>query len=116
MEKKQGSLLIEVIFSIALLSTIALYVLPIFYQSMSQHQIHQEQEEIVMTAQNQMERILSCVYQGEEIYIPSDDKYSYEVVKDEKNNLCHVTLTVKERKNERSVKLEVFGEKGIYSD
>lgn len=115
MRKKRGSLLIEVIFSISLLAIIAFYALPIFYQSMAHHILHREQEEIVMAAQNQMEKVLAHIYQDKEIFLSSDEKYQYEVIKDFKNNLWHITLKVKEKSNERTVTLETYAKAGIYT-
>lgn len=115
--KNKGYLLIEVLFSIALLAIVASVLIPNFITILNNNTRVSEKEKLYNYAFSQMEIIIANNYNtGEILNISGNEKYDVNIVSKKNENYIFLNLIVKDKKTNEECKLEmVLPQKRIYS-
>ncbi|RVU54963.1 type II secretion system protein [Anaerosphaera multitolerans] len=114
---KKGFTLIEIIFTVMLLSILASYLLPSINGVLQNQNNLKVKQEMYLEARNQMENITSEIYSGN-LYIDSyvqEKFYSKVESKEIGENLREITLHIKEKDGKGEVILKkILSTEGFY--
>lgn len=117
--KKRASLMLEVLFSIVLLGLVAVSLLSNFYNLNKGNKELNDYNKLIDYANSKMEELISKNYRGEGVAIgeDTDTNYSSQLESDTFGNAKHLILLVKDKKNEREIKFEIYlKNEGIFSN
>ncbi|WP_246829163.1 type II secretion system protein [Peptoniphilus sp. HMSC075B08] len=121
--KHKGHLMLEVLFSIALLALIASTILPNVLSLLKNQTYIGEREELISLMSSRMEEIIGSSYNNEDLDFHFDDadgfndKFKIEVEKESEDKLDHIILRGKRRGSDEEIKMEVYLKKGgLFTD
>ena len=121
--KHKGHLMLEVLFSIALLALIASTILPNVISLLKNQTYIGEREELIGLMSSRMEEVIGISYNNEDLDFHFDDaddfndKFKIEVEKESEDKLDHIILRGKRRGSDEEIKMEVYLKKGgLFTD
>ncbi|MDU1176294.1 type II secretion system protein [Peptoniphilus harei] len=121
--KHKGHLMLEVLFSIALLALIASTILPNVISLLKNQTYIGEREELISLMSSRMEEVIGSSYNNEDLDLHFDyadgfnDKFKIEVEKESEDKLDHIILRGKRRGSDEEIKMEVYLKKGgLFTD
>jgi type II secretory pathway pseudopilin PulG len=118
-KKNKGHIMIDILFSIALIGIIASFILPNLSSLMLNNKKAQERDEFVSFVQSNLEEIIGENYHngGLNPITKQSDKYEINVENEKIGNLNKVTINGKSKNNEKELQYEIYlWDEGIFTD
>lgn len=112
--KNKGHLMIEVLFSIALIGLIASAIMPNIITLLDNQNHLKERELLIYAVNSKMEEIIGESYNNKDLKINFDSgevenqDFIIDVMKNSEGNLNHVIVSGKRRDSDEEIKMEVY--------
>ena len=120
--KNKGHLMLEALFSIALLALVASTILPNIISLLENQNYIREREELINVVNSRMEEIIGESYNNEDLSIDFssndniNDKFKINIQNEEQGNLNHLIVSGKRRNSDEEVKMEIYlPKKGLFT-
>ncbi|WP_230204188.1 type II secretion system protein [Peptoniphilus phoceensis] len=121
-DKNKGHLMLEALFSIALLALVASTILPNIISLLENQNYIREREELINAVNSRMEEIIGESYNNEDLSIDFssndniNDKFKINIQNEEQGNLNHLIVSGKRRNSDEEVKMEIYlPKKGLFT-
>lgn len=121
--RNKGHLMIEVLFSIAIVGLIASVIMPNIISLLENQNYLKERELLIYEVNSKMEEIIGDAYNNKNLKInfdkDNDTKKNFiiNVVKNNEGNLNHVIVIGKRRGSDEEIKLEVYlPQEGLFTN
>ena len=123
MTRNKGHLMIEVLFSIAIVGLIASVIMPNIISLLENQNYLKERELLIYAVNSKMEEIIGDAYNNKDLKINFDKdddtkkNFIINVVKNNEGNLNHVIVSGKRRGSDEEIKLEVYlPQEGLFTN
>ncbi|WP_019138090.1 hypothetical protein [Peptoniphilus timonensis] len=120
--KNKGHLMLEALFSIALIALVASTILPNIISLLENQNYIREREELINVVSSRMEEIIGESYNNEDLSIDFssndniNDKFKINIQNEEQGNLNHLIVSGKRRNSDEEVKMEIYlPKKGLFT-
>lgn len=121
--RNKGHLMIEVLFSIAIVGLIASVIMPNIISLLENQNYLKERELLIYAVNSKMEEIIGDAYNNKDLKINFDKdddtkkNFIINVVKNNEGNLNHVIVIGKRRGSDEEIKLEVYlPQEGLFTN
>lgn len=110
--KNRGHLMLEVLFSIAIIGLIASVIMPNIITLLENQNHIKEREELIYSVNSKMEEIIGETYNKRDLNFDGiedeNENFEINVTKNSDGNLSHVIVSGKRRGSDEEIKLEVY--------
>ncbi|MFR8927957.1 MAG: type II secretion system protein [Peptoniphilus senegalensis] len=110
--KNRGHLMLEVLFSIAIIGLIASVIMPNIITLLENQNHIKEREELIYSINSKMEEIIGETYNKKDFNFDGiedeNENFEINVTKNSDGNLEHVIVSGKRRDSDEEIKLEVY--------
>lgn len=110
--KNHGHLMLEVLFSIAIIGLIASVIIPNIITLLENQNHIKEREELIYSVNSKMEEIIGETYNKRDLNFDGiedeNENFEINVTKNSDGNLSHVIVSGKRRDSDEEIKLEVY--------
>lgn len=121
--RNKGHLMIEVLFSIAIVGLIASVIMPNIISLLDNQNYLKERELLIYAVNSKMEEIIGDAYNNKDLKINFDkdenikEDFIINVVKNSEDNLNHVIVIGKRTGSDEEIKLEVYlPQEGLFTN
>ena len=113
-KKNKGHLMLEALFSIAIIALIASSILPNIMSLLENQSYVRNREELINEVNSKMEEIIGKAYNNEELSFDfsedanSKKDFDFDISNENEGNLNHVIVIGKRRGSDEEIKMEIY--------